>query len=796
VSVRHPRPLLGLVLVSIVAPGLAFAAGQEQPLVHRTAGRSALSLPGGPVIYETTATIQESRLIHVPGTPVRAVTWNETGPDGASTAFYVVALDGQRFSRPLRASHELDLQYLRFDPVAGEPLIDAAWAADAATRVYIVQFFTQPLEAYQDALRGLGATIHRFLPNQALVVSMSQEAVQKAAQLEFVRWVGRFHPAYRVDAGIWADWLSGAPLEEPRTYSVEVLERGLGAQEALRPEIEALGGEVINVSPDGFRMTVALTAEGIWRLARRNEVNHIDPWGPGGPDMDLVRQMGGAVPTLSDLGFTGQGVRGEIFDTEVQKLHPAWNGQQPLYNGPDGFGSAHGTSCYGINFATGAGMAQATGLLPNREQGIFNYFGNSTQHGGPTTRLDQNKKATDPNGPFWSSYQTSSVGSTVTTTYSSISAETDDYLFLVDYLSTQSQSNQSSQASRPQAWAKNIVSVGGVFTNNTVTHADDTVSLSSFGPASDTRVKPDLVHAYDSVYTTQAGSSYTEFCCTSAATPIVAGHFGLLLQMWHEGVWSGHGGKASVFFSRPKSMTAKALMINTAYRYPLTQGGLDRDRQGWGMPDVGKMYVQADRTYVVDQTHLLAPLGVNAYHIGVPPGTPELAVTLAYIDPMGNPNVQSQHRVNDLSLRVTAPGGIPSYWGNHGLMTSNFSTPGGSPDTKNTVENVFIENPPAGAWTIEIFGDEIIQDSHLATPGLDADYALVVRGKAPVPIGCPGDLNLDGMVDQMDLGLFLSCYGKLLGQTGYLFMADMFPDGVIDQSDLGIMLAGYGDACP
>jgi len=55
-----------------------------------------------------------------------------------------------------------------------------------------------------------------------------------------------------------------------------------------------------------------------------------------------------------------------------------------------------------------------------------------------------------------------------------------------------------------------------------------------------------------------------------------------------------------------------------------------------------------------------------------------------------------------------------------------WSLPDGTPDTKNTVECVYIQNPEQGAWTIEISADELIQDSHVETPELDADYALVV----------------------------------------------------------------------
>jgi hypothetical protein len=98
---------------------------------------------------------------------------------------------------------------------------------------------------------------------------------------------------------------------------------------------------------------------------------------------------------------------------------------------------------------------------------------------------------------------------------------------------------------------------------------------------------------------------------------------------------------------------------------------------------------------------------------------------------MGNPSA-GQARINDLSLRVTSPSGA-MYWGNNGLSTSNFSTPGGSEDHVDTLENVFVQNPEAGSWTVEVLGTSIVQDGHLGTPAVDADFSLVAAGATGGP---------------------------------------------------------------
>ena len=109
---------------------------------------------------------------------------------------------------------------------------------------------------------------------------------------------------------------------------------------------------------------------------------------------------------------------------------------------------------------------------------------------------------------------------------------------------------------------------------------------------------------------------------------------------------------------------------------------------------------------IIDETDIILPLQTNSYQFQVDPGEPALSVTMVYTDPQGTPGA-AVHRINDLSLRVTSPGGV-SYWGNNGLRDTNWSTPGGSSNTVDTVENVFIQNPEPADWVVEVIADEIV----------------------------------------------------------------------------------------
>ena len=400
----------------------------------------------------------------------------------------------------------------------------------------------------------------------------------------------------------------------------------------------------------------------------------------------------------------------------------------------------------------------------------------------------------DPLGPYRAVFQTSSVGSTRTTEYTTISAEMDDILMAADLLATQSQSNAGNTQGRPEAWAKNIVSVGGVNHYDTLTTADDCWCYgASIGPASDGRVKPDFTHFYDDVFTATStcDTCYDNFGGSSAATPIVAGCFGLFFQMWADGLFGNPvNPKGDVFDNRAHMTTAKAMLINTARQYPFTgtSGDLTRMHQGWGLPDLATLYDLRNRMLVVDETNILQGGEVASYPAAVVDTKTPLRVTLTYADPPGVP-YSNQHRINDLSLRVVSPSGTV-YWGNEGLLMGNWSKPGGAADTVDTVECVFVAAPEPGVWMVEVQANEVNADSHLETPQLDADFALVISGIDPYALA--GDCNVNGGLDLGDAATHIGCLSGPGGGLGDgCACADLDGDGDADMVDVAWLMLGF-----
>ena len=95
------------------------------------------------------------------------------------------------------------------------------------------------------------------------------------------------------------------------------------------------------------------------------------------------------------------------------------------------------------------------------------------------------------------------------------------------------------------------------------------------------------------------------------------------------------------------------------------------------MPNVQNLYELRNQIVFVNETQVLEPFQTATRQVTVSPGAEELKVTMTYADPPGNPAVQSQHRINDLDLKVTSPSGWV-YRGNNGLLESPYSAAGGS----------------------------------------------------------------------------------------------------------------------
>lgn len=657
--------------------------------------------------------------------------------------------------RPMRQPDDrLHFAYATFDPLR-EPLqVPPQLAAPAGTRLFVVQFQTQVIEAYHGALARAGVEVLHFLPANALYVRGDAAQVAALRELPFVRWVGELPDACKLDAELRAFVLAGEG--EARECALVLSARSDRAR--LIAQIEGLGGRVTEPCEGSPILQALLTPHQLQALLQFDTVTWADVVTPDGFDMDNARIQGGGNYVETVGGYLGQGVRAEITES-IQETHPDFSfGARVQVRGTNSVAN-HGHCTAGIVGGSGANNFNARGMMPLCLLTEGAYSG-ADHHG-------QILGSVDPALPWRTMVATASWGATQTLSYTTRSQSMDAGLFEGDLTRLNSQSNTGNQNSRPEAWAKNIISVGGVRHGNNSNPLDDNWTNSgSIGPALDGRLKPDICAYYDSVLTSDrtgasgyaTGDYYSSFGGTSAATPIVAGHVGLLMQMFTDGLFHNPLPMPATdqfrFENKPHMTTSKALLCNTAAQYTFSGAAHDLTRvhQGWGFPDLRRAYDNRDRLVVLDEYDTLQLGQSRTYHVWVAPGTPEFRATMVYADPAAQASA-AVTLVNDLDLKVTRFSDGASWWGNRGLDANMFSTGGGAPNNRDPIECVYLQNPQPGLYLVTVAAASVVQDGKLETPQFDVDFALVMHPVAggyhdqtgmtlDLASAAPGDLTM------------------------------------------------------
>ena len=625
------------------------------------------------------------------------------------------------------------LRFASFDPLQQQPALPPELITPASARLWIVQFTAAPTQADREAIAAAGGAVLGYLPENSYLVRVDRSALPVLRTVPSVRWVGAYQAAFRLDPRLLGD--GSLQRADPVRYNLVVADKRRD-KPALAQQLQAIGATIVDEHQGSLLFSALLNGAQLGRAASLDEVLWIDAWTPPELDVDNARIQGGANHIEAQGGFTGAGVNAHIYEG-LEATHPDFTGG--VVNVRSGGGAdTHGHATAGIVFGNGASNPAVRGLAPDAGKFFTQYssvIGSRYQVVSDLVNLHS------------VSHTTASWGDALTTQYTSVSAEADDIVFDHDIPWTQSQSNADSQNSRPQAWAKNVISVGGVVHANNSNPLDDSYEAGSAsrGPAADGRIKPDLCAYYDNIGTSDltgaAGYSpdgwSSGFGGTSGATPIVAGHNVLAIQMFtDDSATPGFGrfGNAlrnpggSRHSNRPHFTTLKALQVAGAKPYAFTGASTDnrREHQGWGFPDLANLWDNRQRTFLVDETDVLQQGQVREWEIVVQAGTPALRVTMTYNEPAAVPGAGAT-LINNLSLCLVAPDGTVR-WGNAGLEAGVWSAIGGSEDTINPIECAFVQNPTAGTWRAIVKATRVVIDAHVETPAVDADYALVVIG--------------------------------------------------------------------
>ncbi len=256
----------------------------------------------------------------------------------------------------------------------------------------------------------------------------------------------------------------------------------------------------------------------------------------------------------------------------------------------------------------------------------------------------------------------------------------------------------------PKASAKNVITVGAINDDG-----QTMTSFSSWGPTLDGRIKPDVVangyRLYSTSYLNDDGTikdHYEYKSGTSMATPVVTGVVALMKEFWER-----DDNKWRLPVPELTPDIVKAVLCQTADdigpKGPDYQNGFGKVNAKAAVDLISDSLVLGQRKIIQDS---IADQEDFLYSIQVPEGTDSLKTTLCWIDEAGDP-IEEKALVNNLDLFL-----IDSNGQIHNSFTLNKDNPAALAVTNkkndvDTVEQIYIQNPDAGVWTIKVRGEEL-----------------------------------------------------------------------------------------
>lgn len=537
-------------------------------------------------------------------------------------------------------------------------------------RLYIAQFDGPILEETKKELEATGATIVDYIPDYAYIVEYKGDVAKATNGIAHLESVEPYLPLYKID-----------PLLFTKGASALVKAVALDAKQNNK-EINFKG------------------IDEIVEYAANNNVLYISPKPEYKVMNDVARGIVKADVAQNSYGLYGQGQVVAVADTGLDtgrndsSMHEAFRGKiTALYalgrsnnsNDPNGHGTHVAGSVLG-NGATNKGMAPQANLV---FQSIMDSSGGL---GGLPSNLSTLFSQAYSAG---ARIHTNSWGAAVNGAYTTDSRNVDDYVRKNDMAVLFAAGNEGPNSGTISApgTAKNAITVGATenYRPSFGSYADNinhVAQFSSRGPTRDGRIKPDVMApgtfilsarsslAPDSSFWANHDSKYAYMGGTSMATPIVAGNVAQLRE----------------HFIKNRGITPKPSLLKAALIAGATDVGLGfpNGNQGWGRVTLDKSL----NTAFVNETSSLSTSQKATYSFNATSGKP-LKISLVWSDAPASTSA-SVTLVNDLDLVITAPNGT-KYVGND--FTAPFDN---NWDGRNNVENVFINAPQSGTYTVEV----------------------------------------------------------------------------------------------
>ncbi len=582
-----------------------------------------------------------------------------------------------------------------------------------------IQFNSLPDNAMKAQLKASGVELIDYIPNYAFTAAISANINLNVLRSFPIRSIFQFSPLQKANREVLDKQVPPHAIPVTGYADVTITTYEKMSAERIKASFSSIGAIILEDIQIFRNYNIRIPQANLEKLVALPFVQWTEFIQAPRQNENLPGRTLHRVNVVSDgpRNLKGDGINVGIWDGGAIVSHLDFYPIGRVTQVEAGAASQHSSHCAGTILGRGLINPTARGMAPNANLFSWNFNGNIQTEmaaGIPANNLIVSSHSYNDGGTVSCNINGTQIQ------YTTVSRNTDLNLNNFPYhLHVHSSGNAGASCGNQfftitgtGKSAKNNVVVGNL------TSTEGLAGSSSCGPVQDGRVKPELVAMGTNVFSTSTpANTYATLSGTSMSTPGISGSLALLVQRYKQ--LNGN--------IVPPSTLIKNVACNSAH--DLGNPGPDY-KFGFGRVNVlNAVKILENNRYLYDPAGVSTG-GVNNTLITIPAGTVRLKVMLTWNDPAAAANANPA-LVNNLDLTVIEGATTTLPW----ILDRNNPASNATQDVDNVsnIEQVTINNPPAGNYTLRVTGTSVPTgpQSFALTWIVDQPYIEVIYPNGP-----------------------------------------------------------------
>ena len=559
---------------------------------------------------------------------------------------------------------------------------------------YRIFFFEQlPTDIEKGELKNLGIDFLYYLPKNIFVVFLQKDISEDIFEKYNIISVNKILPSYKIDNKLMNETFPEWCLKDDLLHIKVLFYNNVNFSTCIK-QISLLSNKIESINESAKSLVISIDSKKINSISNLFFVSYIEPIDP---PAEPENKSGGTLHRSNIINtnfsagrkYNGDGINVMMHDDGYVGPHIDRQGRvdQSFCSGCSVSGSDHGDHVSGTIMGAGNLDPLAKGMADGSFLYVLGYSTNNYYNYVPNLYSNYNVVIT-------SASYSNGCNAGYTSLSSDLDLQINTYPNLMHVFSAGNSGSSDCGYGAGSSWgnvtgghkqAKNVITVANLTSTSLL------ASSSSRGPATDGRIKPDISAKGSSVYSTQEDQTYGTKTGTSMSCPGISGVLAQLYQAYKE----LNGG------TDPSSALMKCILLNSAD--DIGNPGPDF-KHGWGQVNSYRAVKMIENNNYFSSS--VSQGNINPYIISVPSGVSKVKVMVYWHDKEANTSA-SISLVNDIDIQLITPAGTtfnpwvldptPNSSNLNQDAVRNF-------DGLNNMEQVTIDNPSAGNYTLNVEG--------------------------------------------------------------------------------------------